>query len=293
MLTRRSRHLLLLLLFVTVPVPAVDEGSHLDQEFRQTLVRLAQAGALPAGDQPVLVERPAEKVSNFGLLVDRDHEDGLLVLGTLPGGSAEQMGLRAGDRLVAANGQGLRGPGSSERMRSLLDGIEEGDPLDLQVLREGTEQRLVGTVDSLELPAMRVELLPADGGGRVPADPDSRCARITTFPAAPRSRSLYPARLIAVDGETPGTAGQDTYRIEPGRRVLTVAEVIDSSQFQAIANMQRSREARNTYRTLEIDVQAGVTYLLAARLHRDRSTRILDASYWQPVIWKERAEPCR
>lgn len=279
-------------------VPGAEPGqTQLEEEFRQTLLRLAQAGELPEAGTPVVIERPAERVSDFGLLVDRDHADGLLVLGTLPGGSAERMGLRAGDRLLAANEVDLRGAGGSRRMRELLDDPDSDGRMDLRLLRRGEEQRLAGTVDSVTLPAMRIELAPtaadANVSDRVTGDPGSRCARITVEPVAPRARDLFPARLISIDGELPGTASQQTYRVAPGRRVLVVAEMIEQEYFSNIANMQRGRRSGNGYKTLEVDIQPGVIYFLAARFHRDRGDRILDGSYWQPVLWKERAETCR
>lgn len=275
------------------PVPE----SAVDEEFRQALMRLVESGALPDDGQIVVVERPAERVANFGLLIDSDDRDGLRVLGTLPGGSAERIGLRTGDRLLAANDVDLRGDGGSARMRSLLDGLDDGDTLTIKLQRGERELELAGTVDAIQLPAMRVELqtgsAPGGDAGHVSGDPDSTCARVTTFPAAPRTRDLFPANLIAVDGRSPGTVRQDSFRVSPGRHVLTVAENIDPRFFSGVANSQRSRRASQLHKTIEVDIRPGVTYLLAARFIRDRSGEILDGSYWQPVIWKERAESCR
>lgn len=300
----RTRILLTCLLLPLVAPPAWSaDDAGIGDEFDRALLRLAQSGQLRDAGDAIVVEQPARRVANLGLLIDRDHDDGLLVLGTLPGGSAERIGLRAGDRLVEANGTDLRGRGASERMRSIIDGLEGDNALAVRVQRDGQDQRLAGVVEAVELPAMRVELkaggdagsgaVASAGDGRVAGDPESSCARVTTFHAAPRSRDLYPARLLAVDGELPGPSSQDSFRIEPGRHVLTVAEIIDEREFSPVANTQRSRHGRQLVRTLEIDARPGVTYLLSARLLRDRRGSILDAGYWQPVVWKERAEPCR
>lgn len=290
---------LALLLATAAPAIAAD-STKIGDAFRQTLMRLALSGELPGqSDGALLIERPAERVANFGLLVDRDHDQGLLVLGTLPGASAEHIGFRAGDRLVEADGIALTGVGGSARMRAFLEDLEGSRDVRFTVLRDGREHSLAGTVETVSLPAMRVELLPAAAAAssqqqaRVAGDADSRCGRVTVFPASPRTRDLFPARLIAVDGELPGPSSQDTFRLSPGRHVLTVAELIDERYFSAIANQQRSRRGRDAYKTLEIDVQPGVTYLLAAHFIRDQDSRILDGGYWRPVIWKERAEACR
>lgn len=288
--------------FTTALPGAETVPTQLEEEFRLVLLRLAQSGELPDTGSPVVIERPAERVSDFGLLVDRDNADGLLVLGTLPGGSAERLGLRAGDRLLTANDVDLRGRGGSQRMREFLDNPDSSGRVDLRVLREGREQQLAGSIDSVSLPAMRVVLTAdtvtdigadTERAGHVPGDPQSSCGRVTTLSVAPRSRNLFPARLINVDGEIPGTSGQQTYRLTPGRHALLVAEAIEPEQFSGIANMQRGRRSADNHKLLEVDIQPGVTYFLAARFHRDRSDRILEGTYWQPVLWKERAESCR
>lgn len=277
-------------------------------EFRQALLRLAQAGQLPRDGAAVRIEQPAERVVNFGALVDRDDAAGLRVLGTLPGGSAERIGLRTGDRLIAANGVDLAGPGGSERMRGILDAADGRAPMELRVVREDRELQLSGPVEVIELPPLQVavgsEAARADGeagdtgvrssGPASPGSPvgNSRCGRISTFDVAPRTRDLFPAQLIQIDGRLAGTTGQDSYRLTPGRHELTVAELIDERHFSAIANRQRSRTGADRYKTLVVDVEPGTTYLLAARFHRERSGAILDGGYWQPEIWSQRTEAC-
>lgn len=125
-----------------------------------------------------------------------------------------------------------------------------------------------------------------------PALADS-CARVSTFDSAPRAQQLFPAVLIAVDGELPGPTGAESWRIAPGKRVLKVAEAIEANRFSAPQNRERDgRSATNRYKTLEIDAQPGITYRLAVRFHPDRRNPMRDGAYWEPVIWKESPEPC-
>lgn len=287
--TRLRPVALTLAALLALPLAAQPTVDPVEDAFRVALLRLSQEGLLDRDSVPRLIERPAEKVANFGALVDRDEDDGLRVLGTLPGGSAERIGLRGGDLLLAANGTALRGAGASERMRGLLASLEDGDPVRFEVLRDGRNQELAGTMQVLELPAVRVELLE---GAALAADPDSSCGRLSTFPVPPRTRQLHPATLLAVDGRLPGPSSQDSFRVAPGRYRLTLAENIDSREFGAVANRQRARRGVREA-VLELDVRAGVTYLLAARLETDRREAILQGDYWQPVVWRERAERCR
>lgn len=122
---------------------------------------------------------------------------------------------------------------------------------------------------------------------------DDRCARISTFDVAPRKQQLFPAVLIAVDGRLPGPSNAASWRLEPGRHVLKVAEAIDPKRFTPLQNRERDGRNPDRYKTLEIDAQPGITYRLAARFHVDRRDDMRSGGYWEPVIWKESAESCR
>ncbi len=285
----------LVLAAALVVVPAAPAGAGADDtrlrdELDQMLVRLAQDGVL--GPAATTIEAPARRVANFGALIDRDHHDGLLVLGVLPGGGAEALGLHTGDRLLAANAVDLGGPGGSDRLRSLLSVLDNGEEITLQVARNGRTLALSGAMEVHELPAARLELAPGPHHARPAADPESSCARISVFPAAPTADDLFPVAAVTIDGRS-GTPGQDSFRVAPGRRVVSVAENIDSRRFSPVANRQRSSGGRDRYKSLEIDAQAGVTYFVAARFHRELAGRVAEADYWEPVVWKERAERCR
>ncbi len=121
----------------------------------------------------------------------------------------------------------------------------------------------------------------------------SECGRISVFDTAPRQQELYPAVLIAINGESPGPSNSDTFRVPPGTHVLTVAENIDSDQFAAVHKRQRSQSGRDRYQSLEVNVQPGVTYRLAAQFNLAARGSISDSRYWQPVVWSEKSEACR
>ncbi len=285
------------LVFVLTPMivsatsaPASADDARLRDELDQMLVRLAQDGVLGSGT--VMIEAPARRVANFGALIDRDHRDGLLVLGVLPGGGAEALGLRTGDRLLTANAVDLSGVGGTDRLRNLLGLLDDGEEITLHVARDGGTLTLAGAMEIHQLPAARLELAPGQHLARPAADPESSCARISVFPGAPTSDDLFPVAAVTIDGRS-GTREQDSFRVAPGRRLVSVAENIDSQWFSPVANRQRSSGGRERYKSLEIEVEAGVTYFIAARFHREQAGRVVEGSYWEPVVWKERAERCR
>jgi hypothetical protein len=95
-----------------------------------------------------------------------------------------------------------------------------------------------------------------------------------------------------VDGRLPGPTSNVSYRLTPGRHVLTVAEAIDTRQFDALHLAQRGRTQRDPYKKIELDVRPGVTYRLAAQFDPKLRHQIRSKAYWNPVIWKEVHEPC-
>jgi S1-C subfamily serine protease len=66
--------------------------------------------------------------------------EGVTVSGVTPGSAASDAGLRAGDVITAVNGETLSAEESDDANQKLLDfmdGVEEGDSLDVEYLRNG------------------------------------------------------------------------------------------------------------------------------------------------------------
>lgn len=294
----------------SVAAPAATNAEteqRLRQDVQLMLSQLATSGAF--GEHPEQVslhlDEPAHRVMNLGVLVDSagaDHaRDGLRVLGATPGSIAERIGLRPGDVIVAVNGLSLRGLGAdadghalaAARLKSTVEALPDAAPLQLDVLRAGDAVALNTPVHSVYLPALRMQLgaaalastdaaaaAPADGGG---------CGRISTWDVAPRSDRLYHARIILLDGVTPGPSGGETYRVTAGTHKLLVAEDIPTRQIGAgeIASLRR-----NTDKELIVTVKPGTTAMIAAQLHVDKTNEVLRGGFWDPVVWREMPLSC-
>ncbi len=66
--------------------------------------------------------------------------EGVNILGVSPGSAADDAGLRAGDVITAVNGESLSADDGAAANRRLLDfmkGVEEGDKLEVEYLRDG------------------------------------------------------------------------------------------------------------------------------------------------------------
>ncbi len=236
------------------------------------------------GDQPLVIEQPARLRRELAAVVDGRPDDGGLprVMAVTPGGAADRMGLRAGDRLLRINDSDL-GADPNAQLRAALDA---GPRLALQVQRGDQEASLSGALDALAIPAYRLEIAASEGnrGG---------CGRLSVVLKPPVSQKLFPALLHEIDGRLAGPSNQEVFRLPSGRHVLKISELIDSDRFSGIENLQRSKLLRHErFKYLELDVRADTTYRLGVRWDEDNRSPIREQAYWEPVIWKEVSESC-
>ena len=71
---------------------------------------------------------------------DEGPVEGVAIMGITPGSAAEDAGLRAGDVITSINSESLSADTTTEAQERLLDfmeGIEDGDVLDVEYLRDG------------------------------------------------------------------------------------------------------------------------------------------------------------
>lgn len=277
----------LLLIALAMPASALATTPRVDAEMQSLLVRLAEAGQLPGPEQtPLTIERPERVRHELGAVVDVRQPDraGVPVLAVTPGGAADRLGVKAGDRLLAINGQSLAGSDPvADTFRDAL--AARNGTLELQVARGGQTLSLSGEADSIVVPAYSLTVAAGSAA--------AGCGRVSVFDVAPRAKHIYPVVLIAVDGRLPGPTTADVYRLSAGKHTLTVAEKIDTKQFGSLQQFQRDRAGRERYKTLELDVKPNTTYQLGAQFVLDKRNQINENAYWEPVIYSTKQESCR
>lgn len=82
-----------------------------------------------------------------------DPVTGVEIIGVSPGGAASDSGLRAGDVITSINGESLTADNGEDANAKLLDfmsGVEEGDTLDVEFLRNGKSNSTEITPRSME-----------------------------------------------------------------------------------------------------------------------------------------------
>lgn len=280
---------------------------HLRQDLQLLLSRMSASGML--GDHPedvhLSIDEPSRRVADLGVLVDstsgeRAH-DGLRILGTTPGGSAEHGGLRPGDVIVSVNGTSLKNLGADSDGRALAastlrSSVNEtsSSNLRLDVLRNGDLLAMNVPVQSVFVPAMRVELGGGGGAAQMAASSSSSssgCGRISTYDVAPRSERVYHATIEQIDGVTPGPTGQETYRVSAGQHKLLVNEDIPTRQI-GIGPDATMRSQRDHSKVLLIDVKPDTTVMVGAKFHEDKANGVRNGEYWDPIVWREKGMSC-
>jgi hypothetical protein len=291
--------------------PPAARGSaeqRLRQDVQALLAHMAASGAL--GQHPeelhLRLEQPPQRVSDLGVLIDSTSaeraRDGLRVLGTTPGSTAERLGLRPGDVVVAVNGTSLRNLGADDAghalaastLKSAVDDLPDATPLQLDVQREGNLLALNAPVHSVLLPALSLEVGSAALADTKPAAPTAAsgaCGHISTFDVAPRGEQLYHAVILLLDGTTPGPSGHESYRVAAGEHKLLVAEDIPTN-YMGAGPLATIRSRYHTQKELIVTVKPGTTAMLAAKLHLDKNTEFAHGVYWDPTVWREIAEDC-
>lgn len=285
------------------PAASAATEQRVRQDTQQMLSRLAASGAL--GQHPEQVnlhlDEPAQRVTNLGILVDSTNadraRDGLHVLGATPGSTAEHLGLRPGDVIVAVNGTSLRGLGADSdghplaaaTLKATVEALPDAAPLQFDVERAGNALALNAPLQSVYLPALRMELGAAAMANADATPSSAGCGRVSTYDVAPRGDHQYHALILLLDGVTPGPrGGAETYRVAAGQHKLLVAEQIPTLQI-GVGDMASMR--RKTSKEIEITVKPGFTSMIAAQLHVDKATQ-LNGGYWDPVVWREISESC-
>ena len=285
--------------------PAVTQ--RVREEMHQTLVRLATTGALGAHPEQTALDIavPAQRSVNLGLLVDAtsaaNARDGLRVLGTTPDSTAEHLGVRPGDVIVAVNGHSLRELGAdadgralaATTLRSSIDALPAEAAVQLDVRRGGTQLALNGPLQSVQLPALHVVLgamatAAVDTSAQTPA---SGCGRISLQDLAPRQQQLFGATIELVDGITPGPTGAKNYRVGAGTHELLVREKIPTRRLVGVSELA-ALNFRSKPKPLTVTVKPNTTVMIAAHFNEQRANEFTTGGYWDPVMWKEVQETC-
>jgi predicted metalloprotease with PDZ domain len=139
---------------------AAEPDPRIAKEIEAAVMRLADMGALDQVDasQPLVVQQEARMRYELGAVVrvERGVQESP-VLAITPGGYAERMGLKVGDRVLAINGVVLSRSDDPGRDFAAAIGRSNGR-LQMQVLRGRETLELAQDIEAVEVPGFRIEI---------------------------------------------------------------------------------------------------------------------------------------
>ena len=99
--------------------------------------------------------------------------EGVTIIGVSPGSAADDAGIRSGDILTSVNGESLSAGSMHDANMILLDfmkGVEEGDTLDIEYLRDGNVAKV--NVKPRPVEASAFAWMPGVGEAQMPKMPE-------------------------------------------------------------------------------------------------------------------------
>lgn len=259
-----------------------------------TLLELGARDALGDSGEPLTVSKPAQVHYELGAVVDvRSTDNGLEVLAITPGGAAERLALKRGDRLLAINGASLTGIANAG---AVLDKAmrDSNGQLRLRIARGERTMELSGAADVAATPAyvLTVGANPAVEG----------CGYVTAvLGVPPESRQVFDALITQIDGRSTPLSGEpNRFRVSAGRHVLTVNEHIERSrlslgQQHRISLLRRHERGKGELsKVLVVEVEPGTSYRVGAHLRKERldADSIRANQYWEPVVYDTASASC-
>jgi hypothetical protein len=105
-------------------------------------------------------------------------------------------------------------------------------------------------------------------------------AWIMSIPHAVSGEGIYKVQILEIDGQAQGEARR--YAVSPGRHSVRVRMMLDVLWEPDLADAPRGPG----WKELELDLVAGKSYQLAARLDAEAPLEAqMDRSYWEPFIY--------
>lgn len=162
------------------------------------------------------IERPEQQRFELGAVLDvrAASPEGVAVLAITPGGAAERIGLKAGDRVLAINGTAVAGS-DVDPASALLEALAGSDGALAIDLRRGQDAlSLKGAADLVRIPAYVLEVQPpvaqrAEGCGYVSG-------------GAKAYGQVRKVRILAVDGQSAPASLVGRLRLPAGKHTLTL-----------------------------------------------------------------------
>lgn len=258
---------------------------HMRENIKDTLVSISQIETAAGKDMDKFyyqLSLPQYETVQLGMVMDiPPSEDGFKVLSTSPHGLAEKMGVLPGDVITKLNDYEITRD-SYQAAFTQLKQFKNNQDLQIVVKRGEREERLEGSVVSLKVPS--IILVSGIQHGLADVDKNSNCGRVSVFDLPRGGDDLHSASFHKVNEKNVMSRMETQYKLPPGKHVIYLKEQIRGE------NLKRSRNGKA--KAIEIQVEAGKQYNLAARFIPQNRMKIFKGEYWQPALWQVTSTKC-
>ncbi|HET7202804.1 MAG TPA: PDZ domain-containing protein [Steroidobacteraceae bacterium] len=214
-----------------------DAQSRLDDAARDVADLTSKLYGGDPGSVDMLMRRhgapPPPRGAMLGINIggEQTRPEGVEVMSVSPSGPAEQAGLRKGDVVTSVDGKPLRKTGERSASRQLVEylrGVEPGQVVKLDYLREGKKMSASITTVAAEPPMMRVvrEHLPMLEGMELPIDLEAFMGghgrgfrSLELVPITPKLGQYFGTDKGLLVVRAPAAAGS---KLEEGDVILTI-----------------------------------------------------------------------
>jgi membrane-associated protease RseP (regulator of RpoE activity) len=263
----------------------------LQQQISATVAAIAESEKRAGNDAKslhIVLNIPGRESPNLGLILDVDDEKGFRVLSVSLGSLAETLNIEPGDVITSINGVDTR-KNTPQTVFAELESLITGDTLVIDLKKKGALSTIETKITGKYTPPIRIEIGDSSVVTAKSVNIDSNevdesaCGKVSVFFKPPSTRNLYSAYITHINDENVRDS-RSSFRLPVGKHTLYLHELISDSFFK-----RRSKLPQRP-KTIEIDVEENTTYYLAAQFFPENKFKERNGEYWEPVIWKERAD---
>ncbi len=292
----RKRNTLILLLVGMCLMPPVMGKSDLSDKsllllqqmqdnIKNTLLSISEIETSKGNDMADFyyqLSLPQHETVQLGMVMDiPDNEDGFKVLSVSANGLAEKLGIKTGDVIKKLNESAITKE-SYQDVFTELKQLKHNQKIELSIERANKNKVIQGRVDSLTVPS--VVLISGIQLATAKVDRTSNCGRVSVFDLPRGGSNLFSATFHRVGDRNVMSRRETSYKLPPGKHVIYVKEKIVGEQ------LDRSRKGKA--KGIEINIEAGKEYSLAARYIPENKMKIFKAEYWEPTLWQVSSKSC-
>lgn len=240
------------------------------------IIELERSKSPNHGVVSVQLQQELKQSKKLGLVLDNNQT----VLLVSPQSVAANLGIMPGDQLTSLHINAV--PLNLSKSINLLGGQQ----VLASVIRDKETKKLYGVVKPNNAVTWNLnassQVASTDA---TTTSNNSNCGRISIFATPPTSKDYYPVVFNQLN-EKNIVSGRKVVRVKPGLHSIKLNENIDARGLR----IHRPNFVKG--KTLDIEIEPGKSYHLAAEFYSEKRMKSKGELYWKPIVWKVVDKEC-